>query len=631
MRRTSVFFLAWLALAAASLGAGPLPAQERGATADGWGPAVDGLACRILLDARYVAGQPIAPVFEIKNVSGRKRYIVKRPSPFRLNDALDLSGPPGKIFGPQILLGVKAPYSAPDMEPLDPGEVKRYQAADLREGEPERRLPGFDDIPGAAEYQPGKYVARFHFRSPKIEPRMYAGYTVRGGEKIEVYRDMPPDQVAGQWSGEAISAPVHFEVAPLAKEDLVIHEWGVFTVFNGVAYANAHAREEWGSLPPFFYRQFPKQRLRWIPGAWDKPIIYFYARPTSLRLQVRVDFGAGVPVVWWPAVASPIDDGARSRDIKPGPFRTLSWDAWLGERVPAVVGLAPRGYEPGIPWVNVTEFPLPADCWLRQARLPAATPLTVVGSSDGPYVIYTPHGKDRPETERFLYYDGLVPAPDNLRCEKIDDTTITLRNRAAFDVARAFVVDRRAKGTVGFAVLTGELKAGARVEVVPKRVRDWPAAGERQVRQVLLDAGLFAPEADALLALWRSRLFEADGVTLISLLPAAEYDRMLPLSITPAPAAGPVRVGVVLQPHVDLEPDLTARVAALIRDLDGDFRARSAATTKLLEIGPIAVTHLRAELQKPLSLEARRRIESVLDRVDAMAWIDGAALKGKQK
>jgi len=31
---------------------------------------------------------------------------------------------------------------------------------------------------------------------------------------------------------------------------------------------------------------------------------------------------------------------------------------------------------------------------------------------------------------------------------------------------------------------------------------------------------------------------------------------------------------------------------------------------------------LRTELQKPLSLEARRRIESVLDRVDATVLLD---------
>src|SRR4051794_3965355 len=197
--------LAWLALTAAWLGGSPSSAQERGAPADGWGPAVDGLTCRILLDGRYAAGQPIAPVLEVKNVSGRKCNIVKDPSPFRLNDALDLGGPPGKIFGPQILRAVGILTSAPEMEPLGPGEVKRYHAPDLREGEPARTfLLGFDDIPGAVEYQAGKYVARFHFRSPKIEPRMPAGYTVQGGRKVQVYRDLPPDQVSGHWSGEVV-------------------------------------------------------------------------------------------------------------------------------------------------------------------------------------------------------------------------------------------------------------------------------------------------------------------------------------------------------------------------------------------------------------------------------------------
>jgi len=81
---------------------------------------------------------------------------------------------------------------------------------------------------------------------------------------------------------------------PNAAGDFVVHEWGVFTVFNDVKLANANRREEWGELPSFFYRQFPKERLRWVPSAWDKPIIYVHAKPKAPK-QLKVK--APVPVL----------------------------------------------------------------------------------------------------------------------------------------------------------------------------------------------------------------------------------------------------------------------------------------------------------------------------------------------
>src|SRR5262249_28061179 len=122
--------------------------------------------------------------------------------------------------------------------------------------------------------------------------------------------------------------------------------------------------------------------------------------------------------------------------------------------------------------------------------------------------------------------------------------------------------------------------------------------------------------------IWRGLFFEAEGVTVFHILPAAEYDRMLPLSVLPSPAARPVRVGLALHPHVEVEPDLTARGGALIRQLDdAKFEKRAAASKALLEIGPLAIGLLRAELAKGPPLETRRRIEGILSRVDAADWL----------
>jgi RNA polymerase sigma factor (sigma-70 family) len=594
-----------------------------------WGEPVDGLACRLVIAPRFATGQAIAAVIEVKNTTDKTRFLVPRLDPHDMKAlAVDITGPKGKVR--QMAYGGYADVVGENqIKPIGPGEVKWFEVDDLRryftaleawQGYPTRKAL---DVPA------GKYVVQFRFRSPKVPPRLLVSQTQEQGKPpVMNYRDTPPEILAGQWAGEVASAPVAFEFAPLGNDDLVVHEWGVFTVFNDARYANADRKEEWGSLPSFFYRQFPAERLRWVPAAWDKPVVYFYAKPavTPLRLSVRVAFPEGAPVVWWPAAIDPVDDRtvpAAEPQKKPRPFRALTWEAWLGDQVPAGA-LGPNA--------KIAEFPLPADCWLRHARLPGATRLTAVGNGEGPHLR---PWVQRPETERFLYYDGLVPAPDYLRCEKADAKGVTLRNRANFDLGRLFVVDRRAKGVVGFASVGGigePFKAGTAlmVEPAPVPLGNWPAAGLKQVRAALVEAGLFGAEADALLTTWQKRLLAADGVTAFHLLPQAEYDRMLPLDVLPAPAVRPVRVGIALHPHVEVEPVLVTHVAALIRQLDDeDFEQRSVASAALLQLGPLAVALLRAELQKTITLEMRRRIEAVLERVDASAWLEVPAATKK--
>jgi hypothetical protein len=609
-----------------------------------WGKEVDGLSCRLTMQPRYAIGQPIPAVIEVKNSSDKKRYIFGQLDP-RYSEfvSIRIDGPKAKIaptFSPPVF-SVNPNW----FKPIGPGEVKRFEVRDLREyffGLDPRyysfQQNKIDDAIG------GKINARLQFRSTAL-PARFSELTrfPPGGGMQMILKDTPADMFASQWSGEIDAVPLTFELAPLSNEDLVVHEWGVFTILNDSKYANANRKEEWSKLPTFFYRQFPTERLRWIPSGWDKPIINFYSKLSLLRLDVKVTFNEGAPVVWWPAVCSPVEDPWRGRNdpLNARPFRSLIWRVWLGDALPIVNKTSSDAwFEDMVPFVNkrpndknidegpikVVDFPLPPDCWLTDARLSSATKVTVVGN-DPAKARGWPGAQDRLETERFLYYDGLVPSPDYIRCVKIDDASISLRNLATFDIPRLFVVDRRVKGRVGFAFLDGSkepLKAGATWVVKPQSVAadDWPAAGIKQVRQALLDVGLFEPEADSLLKIWRKGFFESEGVTAFHILPPAEYDRMLTLEIVPAPAAKPLRVGIALHPHVEIEPAHAERVGGLIRQLDDEkYSKREAASKALLEIGPIAIGTLRAELQKGPSLEMRRRIEEVLNRVDATEWL----------
>jgi hypothetical protein len=610
----------------------PVGARPKADHAGGpWGTPVDGLAARLVLQPRYAIGQPLSAVIEVKNTSQRTRYLVPRFDPHAIDFlTLEIVGPNGQKVR-QSGSGRGFGLGENSFQPLGPGQVQRYEVPDLRihfnDLEPWTSYPTLKARAVAA----GKYRAQFRFRSPKVPDHFIVRRRWVDGKFVIDSRAPSKELVAGQWAGEVASASVAFELVPLGKDDLVVHEWGVFTVFNDVKYANANRKEEWGSLPSFFYRQFPKVRLRWVPAGWDKPVVYFYAKPEALRVGVKVTFREGAPVVWWPAAASPVNSEVSMTPRMPrkNVFRSLTWEAWVGERVPAG-GLGAwygERVRPGAEaWTKVKEFPLPAGCWLREARLPDAAPLTVVGNFESlpPGRRIFPGALDRRETERFLYYDGLVPSPSYIRCEKVEAGALVLRNRARWDITRLFVVDRRGPQGVRFAFVDRDrpLRAGTAQRVELKVVVDWPTAGTRQVRAALRDAGLFAAEADALLKIWHRRLLEADGVTVFHILPPEEYERMLPLEIQPAPAVGPVRVGIALHPHMEIEPDLATRVTSLIRQLaEPKFGKRAAASKELLAIGPLAIALLRTELEKAPPLEMRRRIESILERVDAAEWL----------
>ncbi len=438
------------------------------------------------------------------------------------------------------------------------------------------------------------------------------------GQEYKASVNTPPEVFAGQWAHEVVSAPITIELLPLTKKDLVVHEWGVFGVFNNAQDAESFRNKEWSSLPSFVYRQFPKEHLSSRPGMVNKPVLYFYGAQTPLSLEVNVRFTEGVPVVWWPAVADPVDDPG-TKNARP--YRGLTWSAWLGRTVPDPKHEWGHYADPKQPpWIQAKDYELPAGCWLQQIRVPDASPLTVIGDVSASPVR---HALGKYETERFLYYDGLVPSPDYVRCEKAADTSVTLRNRANFRIPHVFVVDRRNPGKVGFAWLDGKEKTfpgGATVTLPLREIAqgDWPQTGIQQVKQALLDAGLFEAESDALLKIWREGFFESEGLTVFHILPPEEYDRMLPLTIVPAPAGKPTRVGIAWHPHMEREPALVARIDALLRDLDAPaFPKRSAASQALVAMGPFAATILRGELSQNPSPEMRRRIAEIVKQIDA--------------
>jgi hypothetical protein len=574
-----------------------------------FGAPASGVACRLLVDTDFIGGQAIPASVEVKNVSDHDVYLAPDHALNPIYDqhvTLTLTGPDGKPV--KQATTARATFMPSAFTAVQPGESRRLEIANLRAHfRPE-------DLAGE-----GKYTLVYTLSGPKLPDRAESGRRVveRDGkrETETVYEEATPAQKRFAFAGPAVSNQATFAIVAPTEKDLAVHEWGVFTVFNDVRFANANRKAEWGALPEFFYRQFPAQRLRWAPAAWDKPVIYFYAGRAGMSVDVSVKFAdGGAPVVWWPAAAEPANRASGPGENEPVPrFDALTWRAWLGDTVPPADVVSPRAV-----WRKTQLSEALSETWLGAARVPGASLVNVPGS--------IPHGS-RPwqnramETEGFVFYDGLVPAPDYLRCPGAGDGSVTLRNAAKFDMPHLWVIDRRGDSVH---VARGPLGAGEERRVDSRRVQG--AAGMREVagevRAALVAAGLFGPEADAMLKIWHKGLFESPGAVAFYLLPRAEYDRMLPLTVKPAPAAGPVRVGLAYHPNFEANPAIERRVAELIRQLDdGNYREREAAKKALIETGPIALRALREASEKTDSEEVRRLTARILETIDPSEWL----------
>jgi hypothetical protein len=269
----------------------------------------------------------------------------------------------------------------------------------------------------------------------------------------------------------------------------------------------------------------------------------------------------------------------------------------------------------GPSWITPEETPLAAGQWLADARLKDAALFTVVGSKmqrSAPWIT------DRLESERFIYYDGLVPSPDFLHCIALTDSSATVKKSATFPIAHIYLLDRRQPEKPRAARAALAAADETKLDLAP--VADLHAFIE-QIRADLIAAGLFDAEAESLLKIWHQGFFENSGVVAFYLLPQSEYDRMLPLAVSPKPAAAPTRVGIAFHPNFDAEPAITARVAALIWQLDDDdFKTHEEAMRQLSAVGPAALRLLQQAAQSGRE-EVRDRARKIIAAADASEWL----------
>jgi hypothetical protein len=327
----------------------------------------------------------------------------------------------------------------------------------------------------------------------------------------------------------------------------VVHEWGTFTSIAGDDGSALEWRplEQGRDLPSFVYdisrgwtglrdRPLGKGELKGTVRM-ETPVLYFYT-DRELDVSARVGFPEGRITEWYPA-AHDLGGG-----IDWGRFHLLP-DAKLELRTES----APSHYYP--------------------AR---ATDAAIVR-------LCTDRG---PEYEKFLFYRGVgsfaLPIAATL-----DGDRIHLVNTHQDAIGTVIVFDNRA-GKIGVSVID---RLGHEATIARPKASASLDQALSALERVLRAQGLYEKESQAMLATWRDSWFE-DGLRVFYVLPRAETDRVLPLSIDPQPAE---LVRVLVGRTEILTPERQARIADLARKLaDASPSARRDALAALEHEGRFA-------------------------------------------
>jgi len=365
-----------------------------------------------------------------------------------------------------------------------------------------------------------------------------------------------------------------------------VHEWGVLSVYSDVELANADMRAEWDGLPKFVHGRVDARTVPVFSGEARVPVIYFHA-PQPINLNVKVDFPRGKPAVWWPGNAVV---GGRGGIQAMQPENALVWNVQFRPSNAA----------------NFQQKDLPKGHWMEALRAVKADDVC----------LYQAGLNDRLVKERFIYYDGLIPAPKGLTIQ-VQGDTISLKSQAKHPLLDVTIVDLRNIRKIRTGTIA-KLEPEADVKDVKLTERDqtkWPAAGIDELIGQLKTAGLNEDEAKSLTDVWRKAFFETEGVSVFYRLPQDIYDQLLPLTINPKPEKI-VRTLLVHHPHC--EPDLAERVLALVKDLGSvKFEERIEAQKRLQALGRAAFVHLVRARNDTKDPEVKARLTKVLEEFEA--------------
>ena len=304
------------------------------------------------------------------------------------------------------------------------------------------------------------------------------------------------------------------------QQGLVVHEWGTFTSMSdstGTPLVGLHHEDE--PLPDFVYRR-SRESVRRQKGAealpvgvtqkLETPVVYFYS-PTAQTVDLEVGFPKGLISEWFPNAtdfAPALDPSAATLIPANGAMR------WRADLIPAM---------------GTTSFPgvSPEDIW-APSRQVASTPLRT----------YSDNG---PEDEQFIFYRGIGEFRLPFEIVANADGTLDVINGSDDDSPAVFLLRVHEGG--GAIVPLGALpRRGAIRNVTPpasgkeRNLDQYVVDAKTQIRGALIDSGLYADEAQAMVDTWSRSYFQSFGLRVLYVVPRQWTDALLPMKLSPAPS-----------------------------------------------------------------------------------------------
>jgi hypothetical protein len=358
------------------------------------------------------------------------------------------------------------------------------------------------------------------------------------------------------------------------SDDYTLHEWGTFTSVqcaDGKQIAwNPLSAEE---LPDFVYSLvFPQGKG---PGKeifgvaktgfqalqrMETPVIYFYS-DTPRTVDVNVNFPEGNITEWYPQSTSvnPYEGAQRNPSI---PNRgKIRWSS---------VSIMPKGSKEAVPMGDL------AASHYYSARETEANLLKVAS-------------KNGTEVEKFLFYRGVgnFQAPLNAQQQGETGETIQLSNPSKEPLSHLFVY--QIKGGQATWSLVPKLEAGdSKVVHMKFDSRSVPVSQFHeqiapQLEKALVEEGLFAAEAKAMVKTWDSSWLSEQGMRVLYTIPLSATDRLLPLTAKPAPDKV-TRVMVARAEMITPEQEY-GLLREMVRFTDGGEAQKRQAVENTLKLG----------------------------------------------
>lgn len=396
------------------------------------------------------------------------------------------------------------------------------------------------------------------------------------------------------WLGTALLvAAAAFGTAQSDSDDgLVVHEWGTFLAMNGAdgvtldgMYHEEHA------LPPFVHARSKDQlRMPTVSLKGETPVIYFYTNRRQ-QVTVRVKFPDGVWTQWYPQASL----------VKPSVTQTGSpleakngFIAWRAEILPGDTAKS----APAPPTTQTDAL------WNYARDVDAALVRTIDRTS----------GKERAESDRFLFYRGLGRAKLPLQMTSEKEGTLVYSTNETDAVSHLFVL--RVENGKGVYRYIPALAPGERVnDVIPTMKGALPMPEfTRKIADDLADklteAGLYGKEARAMVNTWSQSYFQTDGVRVLFALPQSWTDRFIPMEVEPRPK----KIVRVMVGRLELIlPEREKQAETAIRDLASpDTTKREHAYAFLQEQGRYMEPVIRRTLQTTKSETVRTLCKRLL-------------------